>query len=87
MAEKPNLNFSEAISYIFYVTKAFGLIPYSLLQYRQHKVLSSSILGNIQSIGSLIAYVFCYHYVVSQTYFYGKTTESGKKKTEFKETK
>ncbi|XP_031626251.1 gustatory receptor for bitter taste 66a [Contarinia nasturtii] len=77
MAEKSNLNFSEAISYIFYVTKIFGLIPYSISQYHQHKILFSSIFGNIQSLGSLIVYVFCYHYVVTQTYFTNKAFDSG----------
>lgn len=71
MAVKSNMNFTEAISYIFYVTKLFGLIPYSLSRFRLHKVLVSSVFGNLLSIASLIAYVFFYHYVVTQTYFDG----------------
>ncbi|XP_055311260.1 gustatory receptor for bitter taste 66a isoform X2 [Sitodiplosis mosellana] len=77
MAVKSNMNFSEAISYIFYVTKLFGLIPYSLSQYRQHKILVSSYFGNILSIAALGAYVFYYHYVVTQTYFDGNPFNSG----------
>ena len=80
MAVKPNMNFTEAISYIFYVTKLFGLIPYSLSQYRQHKILVSSYFGNILSIASLGVYVFYYHYVVTQTYFDGNPFDSGKTK-------
>lgn len=78
MVGQLNINFAEAISYIFYVTKFFGLIPYSFPTYRKHKILVSSVLGNIQSIISLGGYIFFYHYIVSQTYFDGKSFDSGK---------
>lgn len=80
MAVKPNMNFSEAISYIFYVTKFFGLIPYSFSEYRVHKSLVSSYVGNFLSLTALFGYAFWYHYVVTQTYFDGNTFDSGKKK-------
>lgn len=79
MARKLKLNFIEAISYLFYVTKFFGLIPYALLKYHRQKVLANSIIGNIQSIASLILYVFTYHYIVTQIYFDGKIFDSSKK--------
>lgn len=73
-----HINFTEAIEYFFYVTKCFGLIPYSISQYRQHKVMVSSVFGNIQTIVSLIACVFFYDYAIIQTYFDGKSFDSGK---------
>lgn len=84
MAVKPNMNFSEAISYIFYVTKLFGLIPYSFSEYRVHKSLVSSYVGNFLSLTALFAYAFWYHYVVTQTYFDGNTFDSGKKENKTK---
>lgn len=80
MVNKPKMNFIEAISYIFYVTKFFGVIPYSLLKYHKQKVLANSYIGNIQSITSLIVFVFTYHYIVTQIYFDGKSFDSGNKK-------
>lgn len=81
MAGKIKLNFIEALSYIFYVTKIFGLIPYSELEYRRKKILTSSFLGNLQSIASLVAYILFYHYIVSQTYFDGNHFDSGNRTT------
>lgn len=78
MAEKRKLTFIDALSYLFYVTKIFGLIPYSLTKYRQHKILVNSVSGNILSLLSLVLYVFLYHDIVSQTYFDGKGFDSGK---------
>lgn len=77
MAGKSKLNFIEALSYIFYVTKIFGLIPYSISSYRNQKLLTSSFIGNLQSIIWLISYIFFYHATVSQIYFNRNPFDSG----------
>lgn len=78
MVGKPNMNFINALSYIFYVSKLFGLIPYALSEYKQHKILQNSIFGNILSVLSLAGYVISYHFAVAKIYFDGKTFDSGK---------
>lgn len=80
MDRKPHLKFTETLRYMFYVTKFFGLIPYSLSSYRRQKIFESSFLGNLQSILFLIVYIVSYHFSVAQIYFDGQKFDSGKKK-------
>lgn len=78
MDRKPHMKFNEILRYMFYVTKFFGLIPYSLSSYRRQKIFESSFLGNLQSILFLIAYIVSYHFSVAQIYFDGQKFDSGK---------
>lgn len=78
MVGKHKMNFINALSYIFYVSKLFGLVPYQLLEYKRHKILKSSIIDNILSVLSLVAFVTSYHFTVAETYFDGKSFDSGK---------
>lgn len=79
MDRKSYLKFTETLRYMFYVTKFFGLIPYSLSSYRRQRIFESSIWGNLQSISFLIFYLVSYHFAVAQIYFTGQTFDSGKK--------
>lgn len=72
-----NVNFTTAINYTFYVSKVYGLIPYSLINYYQSKILKNSIFGNILSIAFLLSYVCSYHFILAATYFDGKSFDSG----------
>lgn len=78
MNRKPHTKFGETLRYMFYVTKFFGLIPYSLTPYRRQRIFESSFVGNLQSILSLIFYIVSYHFAVAQIYFTGETFDSGK---------
>lgn len=77
LVENPKMNFVNALSYIFHVSKLFGLIPYSLTDYSEHKILKTSIVGNIQSLLCLVGYVVFYHFTVAKTYFDRATFDSG----------
>lgn len=72
------LNFTVAINFIFYISELYGLIPYSVHDFYRSKVLASSFMGNIKSLGFLLAYVSAYHFILARTYFDGQTFDSGK---------
>lgn len=76
--EKSNLNFSNAINYLFYATKLVGLKPHSLSAYYKHKKLQTSFFGNLLTIFFMIGYLGTYHYIATITYFDGKGFDSGK---------
>lgn len=78
MNRKLHTKFTETLRYMFYVTKFFGLIPYSLTPYRRQRVFESSLWGNLQSILFLIFYIVAYHMAVKQIYFTGEAFDSGK---------
>lgn len=78
MDRKLHSKFTETLRYMFYVTKFFGLIPYSLTPYRRQKTFESSLWGNLQSILFLVFYIVTYHLAVDQIYFTGEAFDSGK---------
>lgn len=78
MDRKAHLKFTETLQYMFYVTKFFSLIPYSLSSYHRQTIFQSSFLGIIQSILFLIFYLVSYHYAVAQIYFDDQQFDSGK---------
>lgn len=78
MDRKLHTKFTETLRYMFYVTKFFGLIPYSLTPYRRQRIFESSLLGNLQSISFLVFYIVTYHIAVKQIYFTGEAFDSGK---------
>lgn len=78
MDRKLHTKFTETLRYMFYVTKFFGLIPYSLTTYRRQRIFESSLWGNFQSILFLVFYIVAYHLAVCQIYFTGEAFDSGK---------
>lgn len=74
---KENLSFVKSLSALFYVSKIFGIIPYSVTEFYRNKKLSTSILGNVYSILMLVIYINLYHFVATSPYFDGTAFTSG----------
>lgn len=77
LTENRHLNFVQTLNAIFYVTKLFGIVPYSMKDYHYHKKITVSILGNIISIICIFFYFGAYHLAVTSTYFDGTVFNSG----------
>jgi hypothetical protein len=54
----------ESLNYLFYVSKVFGMIPYSLSDYITKKQFQLSQLGNIFCVLSCAHYVAQYHFLM-----------------------
>lgn len=57
----------ESLNFLFYVSKVFGMIPYSMRDYITKKQFKLSQFGNIFSVLSCIHYLIHYHLVTEST--------------------
>lgn len=74
---EPKIEFIKSLNYLFYVSKVFGLVCYTYVDYYRNKVLVNTILGNVWSVMSLVVFGCVYHYIVAGIYFDGKSLDSG----------
>lgn len=80
---EPKIEFIKSFNLLFYVSKVFGLVCYTYVDYYRNKVLVSTILGNVWSVMSLVLCGSVYHYIVAGIYFDGKSLDSGANSTIF----
>lgn len=59
----------ESLGVLFYVSKVFGMVPYSLPDYVTQKQFKLSQLGNIFCVLSCIHYVVQYHVLTAESMF------------------
>lgn len=64
----------DSLSYLFYVSKIFGLIPYSMSDYITKRQFKLSQFGNILCILSSIHYIIQFHVLTSSSMFAEKET-------------
>lgn len=75
MAEKKSPNFEDkkgsrsqilgSLNFLFYISKVFGMIPYSLSDYITHRQLKLSQFGNIFCLLSCVYYCTQYHFLTN----------------------
>lgn len=61
------LSASSSITFLFYISKLFGLAPYSISDYISKKKLEISPFGNVFCIISCIFYALLYHFMMTDT--------------------
>lgn len=57
-----NKNVLSSIKILFYISKIFGLIPYSLKEYYDKNLLKVSMIGNIWCIFTMLQFSIQYHF-------------------------
>jgi hypothetical protein len=56
-----------SLNFLFYISKVFGMIPYSLSDYVTHKQLKLSQLGNVFCLLSCVSYCTHYHFLLANS--------------------
>lgn len=64
---KPRVTVTTSLNVIICTLIFFGIMPFSLFSYCKHKILKTSIFGNIYSIFSILHFVIEYHMETIET--------------------
>lgn len=86
LEREPRHGFAAKISTLFYLTKFFGIVPFDLIVYQQHRIFKSSLLGNVFSIANIAFYAIGYHLISDYMFFGENKKDAGmykKKPTDF----